>query len=475
VAVAEQVPLRFGQYEIDPKTLVLQRDGELVPLAPKPAAVLALLASRAGQVVLREEIFEAVWPGQQFGLGLNLNTCIKQVRAALGETAGGVGFIRTLPRRGYLLDLDAAIGEPKPALRSRLVRHRGLVAASTLAAATILAVVATHRADHSAIDQSARDLFQRARARTIVGGSDSAPGALRELAAITERYPRFVPGLEALGRTYLQLGYMDSARAVGRRILRTDRRSFEAYLLLANAALGDLDWQGADRAHKAAIRLAGAMPAVHLSYANQLSMEGRHAEALGEVSRTLELDPITPSLLTEAGWVHLRAGRYSSAADWCGRALQMGAEESKAARCRMYGFLLQGDSARGLADMNNVFGVTPSNPGAVPPSRHGEAEDIRRVWQTLRATAERSTPGGGLSSYVTALAAVGLNDVSGAVEALELWFARDACDRAWFVHDPRFAALSDDLRFRRLVQRTGLVAPWDAKSVGANTSRRGLS
>ena len=45
--------LRFGPFALDPASLQLTKEGRRVRLPPQPAKVLAVLASRAGEVYLR--------------------------------------------------------------------------------------------------------------------------------------------------------------------------------------------------------------------------------------------------------------------------------------------------------------------------------------------------------------------------------------------------------------------------------------
>jgi DNA-binding winged helix-turn-helix (wHTH) protein len=94
--------IAFGPFRLDPRTLELWRDGRQIPIRPQPCHVLSLLASRAGDLVTREELIAALWPdGVHVRFDLGLNSCLKQVRAALGDDAGQPVWIETLPRRGY--------------------------------------------------------------------------------------------------------------------------------------------------------------------------------------------------------------------------------------------------------------------------------------------------------------------------------------------------------------------------------------
>lgn len=93
---------RFGDYELDRTTLELRRSGRKVGLAPQPARALALLASRPGCLVTREELRRELWGDETFvDFDRSLNYCINCIRDALGDTAQAPQFIETLPRRGY--------------------------------------------------------------------------------------------------------------------------------------------------------------------------------------------------------------------------------------------------------------------------------------------------------------------------------------------------------------------------------------
>lgn len=100
----------FGPFQLDPETTCLWRDQQLVPLPPKPFAVLAHLVAHAGEVVTKGELVDAVWPETAVSEGV-LKTCINQVRKALGETAHRPQYIATLHRRGYRFLAPVTSGE----------------------------------------------------------------------------------------------------------------------------------------------------------------------------------------------------------------------------------------------------------------------------------------------------------------------------------------------------------------------------
>ena len=71
-------------------------------LEPQPAKALALLLARAGDVVSREELRDAVWGADthvDFDRGIAY--CLSQIRAALGDSGDNPRFVQTIPKRGF--------------------------------------------------------------------------------------------------------------------------------------------------------------------------------------------------------------------------------------------------------------------------------------------------------------------------------------------------------------------------------------
>ncbi|HEX7694024.1 MAG TPA: winged helix-turn-helix domain-containing protein [Sphingomonas sp.] len=91
---------RFAGAEFDEASWTLRIDGQPVPLEGKPLEVLHELLLRAGEVVTKDEILDAVWPGVAVVEG-SLPTAISKLRKALGERQDNI--IETVPRVGYRL------------------------------------------------------------------------------------------------------------------------------------------------------------------------------------------------------------------------------------------------------------------------------------------------------------------------------------------------------------------------------------
>ena len=90
----------FGPFRLDATNACLWHEDELLDLRPKAFAVLTYLVAHAGQLVTKEALFEAVWPGMAVSDTV-LKASIGQLRQALGETVAAPQYIATVHRRGY--------------------------------------------------------------------------------------------------------------------------------------------------------------------------------------------------------------------------------------------------------------------------------------------------------------------------------------------------------------------------------------
>jgi Tol biopolymer transport system component/DNA-binding winged helix-turn-helix (wHTH) protein len=103
-AVPKQKPgrLRFHSFELDLDTGELQKNGRRIRLQDQPARLLALLASRPGELVTRSEIQKALWEEDRIvEFDTAVNTAIKKVREALEDDPDNPKLVETLPRKGY--------------------------------------------------------------------------------------------------------------------------------------------------------------------------------------------------------------------------------------------------------------------------------------------------------------------------------------------------------------------------------------
>ncbi len=92
--------LCFGPFRLDVRNEQLWRGLEVIRLTSKALAVLHYLAERSGQLVTKDELFAAVWPGVVVSDSA-LVACIGELRRALADARRTPQFIETVHGRGY--------------------------------------------------------------------------------------------------------------------------------------------------------------------------------------------------------------------------------------------------------------------------------------------------------------------------------------------------------------------------------------
>jgi len=145
--------VNFGEYELDCRTGELRRNGSTVKLQPQPARVLAILVSRAGEIVTREELAEQVWGSETYvDFEHGLNFAIRKIRSVLEDDADQPRFVQTIPKRGYRFiatvtnlapapPSDALLAAPIEAPRSRVAHRKAFYATAAVVLATVVALI----------------------------------------------------------------------------------------------------------------------------------------------------------------------------------------------------------------------------------------------------------------------------------------------------------------------------------------------
>jgi DNA-binding winged helix-turn-helix (wHTH) protein/TolB-like protein/Tfp pilus assembly protein PilF len=99
--------LEFDGFRVDLTNHLLLRGAQAINLTPKAFDTLAVLVERRGELVEKDELLTLVWPGT-FVEEATLTQNIYTLRKALAEAGGTLGYIETVPRRGYRFAVPVA-------------------------------------------------------------------------------------------------------------------------------------------------------------------------------------------------------------------------------------------------------------------------------------------------------------------------------------------------------------------------------
>ena len=168
--------MQVGTWTVEPALHQLSAGDRSVKVEPKAMAVLLYLADRPGQVVSREALLTAVWPGVVVGDDA-LTQVVVKLRKALGDAPMQPAYIETISKGGYRLVAPVVRVDARPTAEVRAeaalpnagsTRHlkwlAGAAGVALLIAAAGLSWLNDERATGAPQKQAASPSVQAARA-----------------------------------------------------------------------------------------------------------------------------------------------------------------------------------------------------------------------------------------------------------------------------------------------------------------------
>ncbi|MDX1395380.1 MAG: hypothetical protein R3195_13410 [Gemmatimonadota bacterium] len=316
-------------------------------------------------------------------------------------------------------------------------------------------------------DHEAQDLYYRGRFDWNLRTREGLEAAVLSFRHALDLDPGYARALAGLADSYAVLGFYDHrppveafplAREAARQALELEGRLAEPHATLGYVALYyDWDWPEAEREFERAIQVNPAYPVAHQWYANYLVAMGRFGEAVDEMRRASELDPLSMIAHAALGWVHLYAGDPAAAAeqlqeslvrdrnfvvayDWLGRALaDAGRLDEGAAATERFAELSRHDAVSRAAV-------------ARLRALQGRSDEARQLLEQLDVEARSSY----VPSYEIAAAWVALDDAAMAIGWLERAYGERAHSLAFLAVDPRLRPLHGRGEFETLRSRLAL-------------------
>jgi serine/threonine protein kinase/tetratricopeptide (TPR) repeat protein len=252
---------------------------------------------------------------------------------------------------------------------------------------------------------------------------------------------------------------MPQARHYAQKALELDPALADAHAALgAVHFFGDWDWAGADREFKRAIELNPGDSEAHRTYANFLSALGRDEEALAEVRRAQELDPLYIPTQVTAGWVFYFARQFDKAAEQCQKALELDPNPNSAGAydCLGLSYLAKGMYDQSIAACQQAVRLSGSAPSRAVGLGESYAAAGRRAeaQEVLREVRERSTQTY-VSPVILARLYLALGDREQALARLNDAYEGRDYYVLWLNVERAFDPLRADPRFQDLLHRVG--------------------
>lgn len=279
--------------------------------------------------------------------------------------------------------------------------------------------------------------------------------------------PGYALAYAALAESYVLLPWyggrppreaFEKARSAALKALAMDDQLAEAHTALAYVAERfDWDWAGAERSYRRALELRPNYSTAHQWYAEYLVQVARLDEAIAEMSRALQLDPLSLIINTELANVYLHARRYETAATQARTAQEISPAFLPAhialGRC----YTLMGRYREADAEFRKAVAIDADSAWAWSHVAHnlamwGRTAEARAIVARLVDPSRRSPVAPDLLAMI--YAGLGEPDVA-------LHWLRTSCERhdtgiAWIKVHPDLDSLRGDPRFAEVVRCVGL-------------------
>ncbi|HTT62609.1 MAG TPA: tetratricopeptide repeat protein [Bryobacteraceae bacterium] len=252
---------------------------------------------------------------------------------------------------------------------------------------------------------------------------------------------------------------MPLAKEAALKALALDDTLAEAHVALASVKkFHDWDWRTAEAECQRALALNPNHANAHRLYASLLASQGRTGEALPEILRARELDPLSLVIGMEVGW-HCFMGRdYEGAVRHASSTLAMEPAFPSSHYVLGLAYEQQGRLDEAIAAFQKACAGAPGNPAPLSGLGHAlaltgrsvEAESLLRELTDLGARAW-------VPPYFPALVVAGQGRTEAALACLEEAFRKRDPYLVWLKCDPRFDAFRREARFVDLLRRVGLA------------------
>ena len=309
------------------------------------------------------------------------------------------------------------------------------------------------------VDHRAYEAYLRGRFHLERGEMEQARKLFEQASRLA---PEWAPPNVGLANYYTSLPFqtdippvdvLPKARAALVRALELDETLAEAHA--ANAyirAYYEWDWRAAEQEFKRALELQPNYADAYFSYSRFLASRRRLDDAIAQLGRAVELDPLSAPLQANRALLDYFAGRYDDAG---GRLREILKTDSTDATVK-WGLALvaeqQGKPDEAIAILEPIgSGLNRKASLGHAYAVAGQTGRARSVLSTLRTEAARRY----VPSYYFAVVHAGLGQHDEALRYLERAYEERSTVLAYLLIDPRLAPLRKEPRFLALAQRLG--------------------
>ncbi|HEX6268864.1 MAG TPA: adenylate/guanylate cyclase domain-containing protein [Anaerolineales bacterium] len=279
-----------------------------------------------------------------------------------------------------------------------------------------------------------------------------AIGFFEDALKIDKRYAKAYTGLADSYATLALLEFMapheayPKAKEAVAKALALDVQLAEAHTSLGLIRFQyDWDWMGAEQELREAISINPSYAPAHHFFADYLKAMGRFDEALAEIEKAQELDPLSLAINTGVGHVLYLSRQYDKAIEQYKRAVDLDPNFMMTHVWFGRPYLEKGMFAEAISELETAVKLSDESTLALAMLGHGLASAGRRqeAIQILDKLMDRSRSQY-VPSYWIAVIYNGLRDREQVIAWMQKAFDERSSWLVWTNVEPRFAWLRDD-------------------------------
>lgn len=443
--------LRFGTFEVDLQERELRNRGIRLRLQHKPFQILELLLERRGALVTRTELARHLWPNLHVSFDHGLNTAVNTLRETLGDCTRSPRFIETRSGLGYRF--VAPVEEIWDSLPGRNPGSGQNDAARE---------AKHYTPSFEAYQDYLRGKFFYSR----MNEADLRKSVACFGSAIEQdsQYALAHSGLADVYSLFARMGMLPAgdacrrARDFATTAIQMDDRLPEAHASLADVKkLFDWDYAGAEAGYIRALELDQNYADGHRRYAALLAATGRSAQALKEIRRAMELDPLSLSTNVELAWNYYVSRDFDAAMRQSWKTLVLEPTFSPAQNTLGLAYEQLNMYEEAITELQNACVCSDRHPAAIAALGHANAAAGRHN-EAAEAVGEldQLSQSRYVSPYWRSIACLGLGQIDAALAWVETACEEHDVWLVWLKVEPRFDPLRSQSRFTRALAELGL-------------------
>ncbi|MDJ0749551.1 MAG: winged helix-turn-helix domain-containing protein [Woeseiaceae bacterium] len=426
---------RFAGFSLRSRPLALYKGGEPIALSRRALELLRMLLEKDGELVAHAEVRERLWGSRTVEFSNSIYVYVNRIRTALGDNAGEQRFIESVPGYGYRFKgrvYRAGAGDDSGVVPSLLRR---------VALAALVSVCLN------------------------IGGTQVLQESLSYQGHTRAAFEK------------LESGAYAAAQQHASRALLLNPEAADAYVVQGDLALQHRwAWSAAKSNYERAIEIDPGSAMAYRGLAVYYVLRFDSDRALQHLNRALLLDPLSPEVANDTGWIYLSVGDYESAQDACREHLKIAPRELASRYCLIRAYAAGGNHGEVANHVAAFMNLTGAESGVIERVLNRGNASVYTAFECWRMSliAQRSGSGNTSSTSLSSLALASANcgQIDQAIVAAERAARQREPLIPFVLADPRFVELQQSRsRVLSLVRQTGQLRPVDF-GAGHAASRR---